>query len=62
MNISKPNSKLPKPSVTSVRALISEFTPVKDTIPEWLMDLVVVAYQNGRYDEACAETIAMAFD
>jgi hypothetical protein len=36
--------------------------PAGFAISEALVDLVILAYQNGRYDEASAETFALSFD
>jgi hypothetical protein len=64
VRIKEPTEKIPRPSHDSLRELIQEHAPEKlnYVIPPWLLNLVITAYQNGRYDEACAETFAMALD
>lgn len=71
--IEKPSNKIPKPSAKAIAKLLHEHIPssmggggeVKTGIhapPEWLVAIVVIAYQSGRYDEASAETFAASFD
>jgi hypothetical protein len=62
VKILKPNYRIPQPSRESARVLIHECSPAGFVIPPWMEELVIVAYQNGRYDEACAETVAAALD
>lgn len=60
MTIKEPSDRISKPTANAVRELIRKFAPAGDTIPKWLENLVIVAYQNGRYDEASAETFDMS--
>jgi len=61
MVIRKPSDQVPRPSPEGIQALLRVFAPAGYEVPLWVEELIVVAYQNGRYDEACAETIS-AFD
>lgn len=58
MQIRKPVSNIPKPSSVEVLALAREIAPDSAAIPQWVLTLATVAYQNGRYDEASQETFA----
>ncbi len=55
--ITKLHARIPKLSDEAARALVDALEPADSPFPEWLVTLVQVAYQNGRYDEACAETV-----
>ena len=53
------------PTISRERALKFVRDVTKDpnlAPPEYVIDAVIAAYQRGRYDEACDETIALALD
>ena len=52
---------LPTPSKSSIEDLIWKISGGMKEVPDWVRDAITVAYQNGRYDEASAETFAAAF-
>lgn len=68
--IDKPSNKIPKPSDAAIEKLILGCAPrnsklvtfMPDDPPAWLRDIIIIAYQSGRYDEASAETFAASFD
>ncbi len=55
--ITKLHNRIPKLTDEAVCALVDALEPADSPVPEWLVTLVQVAYQNGRYDEACSETV-----
>lgn len=59
--IRKVSSNVPKPNSTHVLELLVSLAPKDADIPEWMINAFIIAYQNGRYDEACAETFSAAF-
>lgn len=56
MHIKKKTNEVPAPSKDAVKRLAGSFAPPGTLVPDWVMEAMIVAYQNGRYDEACAET------
>jgi hypothetical protein len=60
MRFSEPNDQIPKPTKQTIVAMIRRYQPEGD-IPEWMIKLITVAYQNGRYDEASSETMMESF-
>ncbi len=56
MYIREVSKTIPHPTNQAAKALISARAPNGFVTPEWLVNLVVIAYQNGRYDEASSET------
>jgi hypothetical protein len=62
MRITNPTDSIHRPARDAVQALIRLHSPDGFDIPMWLERLIIIAYQNGRYDEACSETIAAAID
>lgn len=53
------SNRLPKPSTERVVKMLREAHGVPDfDPPQWMIDAMIESYQGGRYDEACAETIA----
>jgi len=62
MHIIKRHKKIPLPSDYEVDALAEAHVPNGETIPEWVREVIRVAFQNGCYAEASAETFNAAFD
>lgn len=64
--LDKVSDKIPRPSVEAMAKLIHAHLPpscweVKTGLhapPAWLVAIVLIAYQSGRYDESSAETFA----
>lgn len=64
--IDKVSKNIPVPSTEAILKLIRDASgkPKAHTIaepPEWLIRVVILAYQSGRYDEASSETFAGSF-
>lgn len=63
MHIKKAVDRIPRPTEAGIEKLIAAVIQ-EHTTPGYLVsaaklhELVIVAYQNGRYDEACEETRA----
>lgn len=56
MHIRKRSPRVPTPTAAAATSLATDLAPPGTEIPPWVVELVIVAYQNGRYDEACEET------
>lgn len=56
MHIRKRSSRVPTPTDAAATSLAAELAPPGTEIPAWVIEAIIVAYQNGRYDEACEET------
>ena len=53
---------IPKPGAETISRLLQKVAPPgawhTPNPPEWLVKVITIAYQSGRYDEASTETFA----
>jgi hypothetical protein len=64
MYIKTRSKNIPAPSRDAVLVLLDDLVAKGKDLNDLddLVEIVVIAYQNGRYDEASAETQAAAFE
>lgn len=60
MHFNKRSRRVPEPSAIAVTDLLVELLGEEDArvAPDWVREAIIIAYQNGRYAEASAETFA----
>ncbi len=58
--IKKRSDRIPALPLEAAYELFVAHAPAGTVIPQWMIEVAVVAYQNGRYDEASAETMREA--